>query len=213
MTPFANELLSLGHQVIQPTLVGPTNAEHLDELTTLLECSSAPHVCIAHSGGGSYLPALDPKAIEAYIFLDAIFPTRTASRFDYFDSPEVVNAWREMAKANSGQIPASYLSNFGSQITDARHQKQFNAGLRDVGIALYEEMIPCRDTWPNPLTGLYCQWTAAYDADADRATAMGFEVEKQDSSHFELMNNPYKLARRCIDWCNENRRSHLAHDK
>jgi hypothetical protein len=113
MNLLAREFMTRGHEVVQPELSGITNSEHIQEIESILSAAMTPMVCVVYSGAGSYLSAIDPHSIGAYILLDSIFPIRTASR----------------------------------------------------------------------------------------AARAGFEVRKQLSNHFELINNAANLANECLNWC------------
>ncbi len=99
-------------------------------------------IAVAHSGSGNILALFDPDSVDAYVFLDAMFPIVEASRFDLFDDPASIEGWRKVARENNGMLPRSMLARFGSQITDDGLRSTFIGALSDVPIALYEEKTP-----------------------------------------------------------------------
>ncbi|MEM8766579.1 MAG: alpha/beta fold hydrolase [Pseudomonadota bacterium] len=168
---------------------------HLAQLQdALLDLRRAPLVGIAHSGAGSLLALLDPQQFAGLIYLDAIFPDKGASRFELFDDPRAVNVWRQAAEQNGGKLPRSMLLQLAAAVQGERSRKALKAGIADVPVALYEEVIPVHPRWPAVERGLYLQWTDSYAADADRAQSAGFEVRRQAASHFEMLNQPDAVA-------------------
>jgi len=157
-------------------------------------------VAVAHSGAGNLLALLDPSQIEAYVFLDAIFPLNETSRFDVFDDPAAVRSWKEVANEHGGVIPRALLVRFGEQISDDGARGAFVAGIVDVPIELYEEPIPVHSKWPPSKPGLFVQWTESYAADAIRAEKAGFEVRRDSASHFKMLNQPDEVARELADF-------------
>ena len=157
-------------------------------------------VAVAHSGAGSVLALLDPDRIGGYVFLDAIFPSAEASRFDLFDDSASIQAWRGIAGDNRDMLPRAMLVRFGSQIVDAELRAAFSAELVDVPVALFEEKIPVHSEWPPSRNGLYVRWTEAYRADAERAEAAGFEVRIDPAAHFNMLIQPRRVARALVEF-------------
>jgi hypothetical protein len=155
-------------------------------------------IAVAHSGAGNVLALLDPSRFEAHVFLDAIFPTETASRFELFGDPAAVRSWRDTAKHHSGMLSRSMLLRFGDQIDDSNFRNAFVASLVDVPVELYEEPTPVHPNWPRVKRGFYLQWTASYAADAARAENAGFQVHRDPASHFKMINNPDEVAEELV---------------
>ena len=174
---------------------------HLSQIKTATpdfeECSI---IAVAHSGAGNLLALLDPELMAGCVFMDAIFPTVEASRFDLFDDPASVEAWRDVAARHDGVLPAAMLTRFGEQVLDSGVRQDFIAGLVDVPVELFEEPIPVHAKWPLVRRGLYVQWTDSYAADAQRAAGAGFEVRWDESAHFKMLNRPDEVARLLIDF-------------
>lgn len=179
---------------------------HIDQIeSTLAPLIDEKIIAVAHSGAGNLLALLDPDRFEGHVFLDAIFPTEKAARFDLFDDPTAVESWREVAGQNTGMLPKSMLARFGEQIEVRDIRQTFVADLVDVPVELYEEPIPVHPNWPHSKRGLYVQWTDSYSTDAARADKAGFEVLRDKSSHFKMLNQPDEVARELVRYERESR--------
>ena len=97
----------------QPDLQGSYHNGYLAQISSALAnltVNDQPSnvVVVAHSGAGCWLTAMDPRKVRSYVFLDAIFSLSEASRFDLFDDPRTVNAWRSAAAASAERLPSVY---------------------------------------------------------------------------------------------------------
>lgn len=185
---------------------------HLSLVNSALDSLPGQPVVVGHSGAGNLLAALDPEAVSAFVFLDAIFPLERSSRFALFDDQSAVLAWREIAEQHNHQneylaegiLPKRMLARFGEQVKSDSARAALVANLRDAPIALYEELIPVHTDWPPTKPGLFVLWTASYTQDAARAAGVGFEICDElgvaTSSHFEMLNQPNQVARLLTDF-------------
>lgn len=175
---------------------------HLQQVNELLyegRHDLADTIVIAHSGAGPILASFYSKNLAGYVMLDAIFPVHGKSRFELFDSQEAVEAFKQAAIQNDGNLPIRLLRSFGKTITDKQMQADFESPLKDVPISLYEEPMNVRVTWPEH-PGLYIQWTDAYRFDLERARQRGFNVRHLPGSHFEMLNAPEAVGESILEF-------------
>ena len=188
----------------QPDLQGSYHNGYLAQISSALAnltVNDQPSnvVVVAHSGAGCWLTAMDPRKVRSYVLLDAIFCQSETSRFDLFDDPRTVNAWRSAAAASAENITADFLRTLDFGIQDPAVADRLAASLNDLPVAIYEETIKPHAGWGRCLNGLYIQWTPAYSDDAQRATAAGLQSVRWTGSHFEMLNNPAKVVASITD--------------
>jgi hypothetical protein len=159
-----------------------------------IDVSPGKVVLVAHSGAGSIVSMIDPDSVDSIVMLDAIFPDRSASRFDLFDSAEQVEMWRCAALGNNGKIPAILFSRLQQLIPDDSIRRQFVSQLVDIPIELYEESFSPHDKWGATDNGYYWQWTSTYDADCERARKLGLKTFASSMSHLAMCNKSKEIG-------------------
>ena len=177
----------------QPDLQGSYHNGYLAQISSALAnltVNDQPSnvVVVAHSGAGCWLTAMDPRKVRSYVFLDAIFSLSEASRFDLFDDPRTVNAWRSAAAASAESITADFLGKLDFGIQDPSVAERFCASFSGLPIAVYEETTKSHAGWDKCSNSLYIQWTPAYSRDAQRATRNGSRSAERSLVGLSLRN-------------------------
>jgi thioesterase domain-containing protein len=155
-----------------------------------------PLVLVGHSGAGVLLPAirqLSAREVAAYIFVDAGIPQDGKSRLDLFETDEAVFQFRQAASA--GWLPVWSDDDLRGVIPDAGRRQRFVADLRPLPLAVYEEVIPVFDGWPDAPAG-YVRFGSnpAYDAPAGQARRAGWPVVPMNGEHFHMLVEPQAVA-------------------
>lgn len=206
MAPLAEVLEQLGFETVVPELDstpghGDLNRRQAAQVERALRYHGRRKaVVVTHSGAGLLSGLIDPAGAAAHVMLDAIFPHRPGSRFDFFDDPATAAEWESLARRHRGRLPASFVHKLGNGITSSALRAAFEALARDVPIELYSARAPIRPGWSVAMPGLYLQWTEPYRHDAQRARDAGFDVVHRPASHLELINDPAGVASQLADF-------------
>jgi hypothetical protein len=163
--------------------------------------SSQPVVLVGHSGAGPFLPTARTgiqHPIHSYIFTDAGLPGPDgASRFDLFESPNVVQQFRLRAK--KGQLPI-WTDLVGLSAVELQEliparavREKFVTELRPMPLAVYEEPLPVPSEWPDAPCG-YLLFSSAYKTDLERARRAAWLCLEVSGGHFHMLVNPAAVA-------------------
>jgi len=149
-----------------------------------------PPALVGHSGAGVLLPAVRAalrRPVAGYVFVDAGLPSVSKSRLDLFDDPVAAAEFRRSAR--NGLLPTWTDEDLAEEILDPALRRRFVAELQPLPLAVYEELIPVFDGWPDAPCG-YIQFSPVYDAPAAEARAAGWPMIQVPGTHFEMMRNP-----------------------
>lgn len=202
--PIAARLEQRGLDAIVPALTSegvrpPYWQRHVDAVWRSLAnlAPAQPVILVGHSGAGPLLPAIRTSVtqpVAGYIFVDAGLPGPDgASRFDLFESREVVE--RVRARAKGGLLPpwtelvGATDSDLRALIPDDSLRKQFVTELRITPITIYEEPLPVSSAWPDAPCG-YLKFSQAYESGLEQAKKAGWPVRELTGGHFHMLAAP-----------------------
>jgi pimeloyl-ACP methyl ester carboxylesterase len=154
-----------------------------------------PMIFVGHSGAGLLLPSAAERCgreIAGYIFVDAGLPAGDSCRFDLFGSPEEVEQFR--GAAEEGYLPVWSAEDLREVIEEPVLRERFVEELAPTPVALYEEIIPVLNTWPDAPCG-YLRFSDFYLLSLAQARRAGWVVEEIPGGHFEMLNRPGEVAR------------------
>lgn len=170
---------------------------HVDAVVAAGQKAEPPLVLVAHSGAGVLLPAAGARLpdVAGYLFVDATLPRRRGARLGALH-PALRNRLEGMA--SDGMLPRwSEWWGPGALdvlIPDEDIRARFEAELRPVPIALFEEVVPVPVRWPDAPCG-YLRLSAAYAEEEAEAARRGWLVARLDASHLEPLLRPDVVAR------------------
>lgn len=158
-------------------------------------------VLVGHSGAGPFLPAARSKVVHpvaGYVFVDAGLPGPDgASRFDLFESREVVERIRASARGGLLSPWADLVDatdrDLQSLIPHASLRQQFMAELHPTPLAIYEEPLPVSPEWPDAPCA-YLQLSEVYELSADQARRFGWPCSRLPGDHFHMLVAPDAVA-------------------
>jgi hypothetical protein len=157
-----------------------------------------PSILVAHSGAGALVPAILGRAkglAQGAIFVDAILPHPGRS---WFDTAPIDLAKRLRAGARAGRAPPwpSWWAKeaMAQLLPDRRARERFARSAPAVPLAYLEEPAPaCAASAPPRCYG-YVQLSSSYDAQADRARALGWPMARVHGHHLSAMTEPDLVA-------------------
>ncbi len=151
-----------------------------------------PTILVGHSGAGPLLAAMGDAIghVDGYVFVDAGLPEPGTSWFEAVPA-ELAAQLRGMAR--DGWLPP--WSQWWSQqdllefLPHADVRERFAAGCPRLPLAMFEEVHPPAPSWPSRPSG-YLRLSDAYQAEADRARALGWPVIELASHHLAVLSDP-----------------------
>ena len=200
--PVASSLADNGHAVIVPDLVGTLTAGppyHRRQARLIADSARGrPVVLIGHSGAGPLLAtaaATLGEGARGHVFVDAGLPTPGRSWMETV--PEDLAAQLLSMADPQGWLPP-WSQWWGEEelaalLPDAELRRRFVAGCPRLPLAMFEETHPPAPEWPTA-SGGYLQLSEAYEADAARASELGWPVIRQQSHHLALLTEPDVVA-------------------
>lgn len=175
------------------------DGRHYNSRNDEQDCHDDHHeiVLVGHSAAGAYLPAiaeaLDGRVIGA-AFVDAQLPRPGLSDFDA-SPPDFREALSAMAV--DGMLPP-WNRWFPPEVVldlipQARQRRAFLSELHPIALAYFEEPMP--DTvLPSETQCLYLQLSEGYQAQADRAEALGWPTKRLAADHLSVFTDPGPVA-------------------
>ena len=157
-----------------------------------------PVTVVAHSGAGALVPQIVRSSegrVEAVIFIDALLPHPTRS---WFDTAPAALAAHIRASARHRRAPPwpRWLPKeaLAQLLPDIATREALIASAPAIPLAYLEESAPDSSEWPLPSACGYLQLSSGYDAEADRARALGWPVERFNGHHLSMMTEPNLVA-------------------
>lgn len=194
--PCARALRGVGHDVSVPDLRGAVAEARGWWRRAAYVCAAAADehpVVVGHSGAGVLLPVVAAAvSAPAVVFVDAVLPAdrgQTVAGEDLlafvrrFPADEPLPPWSAWW---SPQILAEMLP-------DAAMREAVQADEPRLPRDFYDEPVPVPDGW-KPATVTYVRLSPAYDAHADRARALGWQVVDLPGQHLDVMMQPERVA-------------------
>lgn len=155
-------------------------------------------VLVAHSAAGAYLPAIVAALrgrVAACLFVDARLPVSNASLLD--SSPPDFAA-RVQALAQNGMLipwPAWFGPDAMQAILpEASTRAAFVADCPPIPLALFEEVLPEVDGWPESPCA-YLQFSPPYAPEAEEARRRGWLTARYPAGHLHMLIDPPAVAR------------------
>lgn len=196
----AEALTSAGCAAITPRITNPTDRIgsylrlHVDQIVDQLPDVLEPDLfLVSHSGAGALLPALRAEMApsSAMIFVDCDLPEQGKSRFDQF--PADLHA-AFAAQAIDGMLPVLWTeADLEPTLVCADIRRRFVKELRPTPLRVYDEPIPVGIGSEDRDHG-YVLLTKQYGDSFDSASARGWVTVRHESNHFQLLNDPEKMA-------------------
>ena len=225
--PVAAELRKLGATAFTPGLNSPAVRGgryweyHCREFAlefANVSMDTGEAVLVGHAGAGPLLPQLGlqlENGPAAYVLVDSDLPRDGASRFDLFENPADVEAFRSVAVrpySPRGRLrpqpglersdetvrgwPLDLLSEALTKNPDTTLDVASTvfAGKRPTPIGVLDEALPVPASWPDAPVG-YMRLSTTYDGVAAAAAAQGWPVRELPSSHVQMLLKPELVAR------------------
>ena len=198
--PASGRLAASGNRVVVPRLSNPATPDtsYLEHhrrqvLDQIPDSVDGPHVVVGHSGAGALLPLLG-KSLgnrSRLVFVDSGLPRKGRSRFDLFPDG-LADRWR--TQAVDDRLPATWTErNLSGLIVDDGLRKQFSSELRPTPIKVYEEPMPLDPPCDGSRTA-YVLLSAPYSEPYLEAKRLGWVLERRDSTHCHMLNDPEDMA-------------------
>ena len=233
--PVAAELRKLGATAVIPGLNSPATREgtywenHCKEFAlefANVSMDTGASVLVGHAGAGPLLPQLGlqlESGPAAYMLVDSDLPRDGASRFDLFENPADVEAFRSVAvrpysprgrlRPQPGLKPSDetvreWPLDLLSEALTKNPDKTLDvastvfAGKRPTPIGVLDEPLPVPATWPEAPVG-YMHLTKTYDSAASAAGSQGWPVREVRSSHVQMLLEPEPFARELAEFAEE----------
>ena len=108
-------------------------------------------------------------------------PRNEASRFDLFESSEEANSFREAGAV--GYLPVWREEDLSPHIAGDEVRARFSAELVALPLAIYEEILPVPEIWPDAHCG-YLKFSTSYEKSVERAKNLDWEYRELKGSHF-----------------------------
>lgn len=169
----------------------------VDAIVEAAADAEPPLVLVAHSGAGVLLPPAGARLGRpgGYVFVDATLPkargTRLAalhpalrSRLEGMAEQDMLPPWSEWWGRGALEV----------LIPDEDVRARFEAELRPVPLALFEEVVPVPARWPDAPCG-YLRLSPAYTEEEAEAARRGWLVTHLDGTHLEPLLRPAAVAR------------------
>ncbi len=165
-------------------------------------------VLVGHSGAGVLLPAIGRFAhnrdgncrVCGYVFVDCDLPADGVSRFDLFDTPDLVEQWR--ASATSGWLRTWRDADLQPFITDEQARATFVAQLPRVPLSMYDELINVPEDWPEAPCA-YLSLSSGYPRAVAAALQHGWPQRQLDTQHFAPYGAPAGAAQALVELIDE----------
>lgn len=194
--PVSEGAASMGVPSVVPDLSGCFAADSdwssgvADEAARLCP-TGADVLVVGHSGAGYYLPKVG-EAIgmdrTSFAFVDAVLPPRAgtlvpgeaiASLLDSHTHDGLLEPWLDW-------WPPSVVD---QALPNPADQAAVRRDMPRVQRAIYEEAVSVPVGWHSrPIQ--YVQTSAAYEAEAQQASALGWQVQTIDGSHLSIVTDP-----------------------
>lgn len=205
--PVAARLRTLGHEALVPALAAeeanpaPLWQQHAESVARGLRAltgDSRPWL-VGHSGAGALLPAVQQlwdRPVGGYCFVDAGIPSDGQPRRGSDDSAFA----RQLAAlfAEGRRFPDWTDEQLRPLVPDDALRSGLLAGLRPQPRRFWEEPIPVFAGWPDAPCA-YLHFSAAYDADAERARRSGWPSRELAAGHFHMLVDPIAVADALVD--------------
>ncbi len=194
--PLAERLPADGYRVIAPDLTsGVVSDRHQQSFIAaavdaigVAEMGSA--VLVGHSGAGPLLPAIaNATTTVGVIFVDAGLPHPGKSWFE--TAPPTLTAHLKSLVGDDGALPrwSDWFDPavLNEAIADPQLRLRFIDELPRLSLDYFEQPTPAT-AWDGPTA--YLQLSADYVADADRADAAGWPVQRLTEGHLAILTAP-----------------------
>jgi hypothetical protein len=162
---------------------------------------TGPVVLAGHSGAGALLPAAGAALgrIAGYVFVDAGLPAPGQSWLQTMPT-ELADELRGMA--TDGWLPP-WSQWWGPEalaehLPDPKVRADFMAGCPPLPVAMFEEVQPTVEGWPDAPCA-YLRLSEAYDEAAARARALGWPVLTLDSHHLGILTDAEAVTTALLD--------------
>ena len=153
-------------------------------------------ILVVHSGAGALVPLIAQRLVRrlrSVVFVDAGLPIPGRARLDTFsdDAIEDLNALLEdgFLPPWPQWWPPELLAEL---LPDPRDRSVLDTESLPIPFALLTEILPDVADLETPRA--YIRLSAAYDAEADRAEALGWPVQRHDSNHLAPISAPDDVA-------------------
>lgn len=195
-------LRDAGRQVVVPALTaalegGPPYHRRFAERAATALTGTGPVVVIAHSGAGSFVPAIADSIgddVHGAVFVDALLPHPGQSWWQTAP-PELRDELAGMVR--DGRLPKWHewlpAELFEELVPDDALRAEFVAELPAVPVAAFEEVAPKITGWPS-VPCAYVRLSEAYDDMAAEAERGGWWVHREDADHLAVLTSPKRTA-------------------
>jgi len=196
----ADALGKNGHHALVPDLRRAVEDGNPDDFAAAAAHSTisigAPLGIVGHSGAGPFLPIIasqlnvDPEVI---VFVDAVLPPCEGSFRPSAGFMRFLEAHTE------GQLLPKWSEWWSEQVMeelvpDDYQRSAFVAEMPRVPLSFYQRSLIMPPRWCDTRCA-YLQLSDAYQADASRATSLGWTVESRRGTHMDIVNFGEEIAK------------------
>jgi hypothetical protein len=208
--PVAERLTKAGHDVLVPSLleVGEGEPPYWPRVVTAVSAGVAglaanqPVALVVHSNAGVFAPVLVgglAQPVTTCLFADATVPPATGS------TPLAEEEFLPFLRGLSGpdgRLPqwTDWWSedDVAPMFADEQFRRVVTAEQPRLPLAYYQERVPAPAGWDHRPCG-YLMFSAAYQADADRARERGWPVRITPGEHLHQIVDPDAVSLALID--------------
>jgi hypothetical protein len=181
---------------LRPTLSsGPPFAEPQAEIAAAA-ADMDEVVLVVHSGAGALVPLIARRLgrhLRSVVFLDAGLPIPGRARLNTFSGEAIADLHALLEDGYLPPWPGWWPPELLAELLpDPRERTALEADSLPIPFALLSEVMPAVADFEKPST--FIRLSAAYDAEADRAEALGWPVQRQDSDHLAPISAPGNVA-------------------